>query len=126
MRFFTDDAEIIASAQGYIKIVSFSYFLFALADTFAAMLRCVEIVRITFVVSVISLFVNLFLNYSLIGGNFGFPALGIDGAAIATVIARGVELAVVMVNFFCIQKRVDAKPIDLFKVDKLMYKDYAK
>lgn len=126
LRFFTDDTEIIASAQGYIKIVSFSYFLFALADTFAAMLRCVEIVKITFVVSVISLFVNLFLNYSLIGGNFGFPALGIEGAAIATVIARGVELAVVMVYFFCIQKRVDAKPIDLFKVDKLMYKDYAK
>ncbi len=126
LRFFTNDADIIASAQGYIKIVSFSYLLFALADTFAAMLRCVEIVKITFVVSVMSLFVNLFLNYSLIGGNFGFPALGIEGAAIATVIARGLELVIVMIFFFCIQKRIPAKPLDLFKVDKLMYRDYAK
>lgn len=126
LRFFTNDADIISSAQGYIKIVSFSYLLFALADTFAAMLRCVEIVKITFAVSVFSLFTNLFLNYSLIGGNFGFPALGIEGAAIATVISRGLELAIVMVFFFCIQKRIPAKPIDLFRVDKLMYKDYAK
>ncbi len=126
LRFFTNDADIIASAQGYIRIVSFSYSLFALADTFAAMLRCVEIVKITFAVSVFSLFTNLFLNYSLIGGNFGFPALGIEGAAIATVISRGLELAIVMVFFFCIQKRIPAKPIDLFRVDKLMYKDYAK
>jgi len=126
LRFFTNDADIIVSAQGYIKIVSFSYLLFALADTFAAMLRCVEIVKITFAVSVFSLFTNLFLNYSLIGGNFGFPALGIEGAAIATVISRGLELAIVMVFFFCIQKRIPAKSIDLFRVDKLMYKDYAK
>lgn len=126
LRFFTNDADIIASAQGYIRIVSFSYLLFALADTFAAMLRCVEIVKITFAVSVFSLFTNLFLNYSLIGGNFGFPALGIEGAAIATVISRGLELAIVMVFFFYIQKRIPAKPIDLFRVDKLMYKDYAK
>lgn len=126
LRFFTNDADIIASAQGYIKIVSFSYSLFALADTFAAMLRCVEIVKITFAVSVFSLFTNFFLNYSLIGGHFGFPALGIEGAAIATVIARGLELSIVMFYFFFIQKRIPAKPIDLFKVDKLMYKDYAK
>ena len=126
LRFFTNDADIIASAQGYIRIVSFSYLLFALADTFAAMLRCVEIVKITFAVSVFSLFTNLFLNYSLIGGNFGFPALGIEGAAIATVVSRGLELAIVMVFFFCIQKRIPAKPLDLFRVDKLMYKDYAK
>lgn len=99
LRFFTNDADIIASAQGYIRIVSFSYSLFALADTFAAMLRCVEIVKITFVVSVFSLFTNLFLNYSLIGGNFGFPALGIEGAAIATVISRGLELVIVMFFF---------------------------
>lgn len=126
LRFFTNDADIIASAQDYIKIVSFSYLLFALADTFAAMLRCVEIVKITFAVSIISLFTNLFLNYALIGGNFGFPALGIEGAAIATVISRGLELAIVMLFFFCIQKRISTKPIDLFKVDRLMYKDYAK
>ena len=55
LRFFTNDADIIASAQGYIRIVSFSYLLFALADTFAAMLRCVEIVKITFAVSVFSM-----------------------------------------------------------------------
>jgi len=126
LRFFTNDADIIVSAQGYIRIVSFSYLLFALADTFAAMLRCVEIVKITFAVSVLSLFTNLFLNYSLIGGNFGFPALGIEGAAIATVISRGLELAIVMLFFFCFQKRIPAKPIDLFKINNLMYKDYAK
>ena len=103
-----------------------SYSLFALADTFAAMLRCVEIVKITFAVSIFSLFTNLFLNYSLIGGNFGFPALGIEGAALATVITRGLELAIVMFYFFCVQKRIPAKPIDLFKADKLMYKDYVK
>lgn len=126
MRMFTDNAEIIASAEDYIRIVSFSYFLFALSDTFTAMLRCVEIVKITFAVSVFSLFTNFFFNYSLIMGNFGFPRLGIEGAALATVITRALELLIVTAYFFFVQKRVPTKPKELFRADRLMYKDYLK
>lgn len=126
LSFFTDDSEIISSACGYMKIIGFSYFFFALSDTFSAMLRSVELVRISFAVSVFSLCSNCFLNYSLIGGNFGFPSMGIEGAAVATLISRGLELTIIAVYFLFIQKRIHIKIVDLFKIDTLMYCDYAK
>lgn len=126
VKFFSNNSDILSEATDYIKIACFSYILFAVSDTFIAMLRCVEIVKITFVISIISFFTNLGGNYILIFGKFGFPAMGVQGAALATVISRFIELSIVMVFFFMIQKKIDVKPKDLFFAEKIMWKDFFK
>ena len=124
MSVFTNDPGVIGEGSRFIRIVCFSYILFCVSDSMIAMLRCVEIVKISLVISITTLFVNVSLNYALIYGRFGFPALGIEGAAIATVIARAVEFAIVAVYVFVVDRRVLLKVRDLFRVDRTLYWDF--
>ncbi|MBO4392224.1 MAG: MATE family efflux transporter [Clostridia bacterium] len=124
VKFFSNNTDILSEATSYIKIACFSYILFAVSDTFIAMLRCIEIVKITFIVSIISFFTNLGGNYILIFGKLGLPAMGVRGAATATVIARGIELIIVMLFFFRGQKKLTVRPKDLFYAEKPMWKDF--
>lgn len=126
VKFFSNNNDILSEATEYIKIACFSYIFFAISDTFIAMLRCVEIVKITFVISIVSFFTNLGGNYVLIFGKLGLPAMGVQGAALATVIARAIELIIVMVFFFKVQKKIKVKPKDLFFAERVMWRDFFK
>lgn len=77
---FTDDAGVIADGALYLRIVCFSYLFFCITQALIASMRSVEVARIGMGVSLISLIVNVSLNYILIFGKFGFPAMGIAGA----------------------------------------------
>lgn len=126
MKIVTNDPAIIREGAKYIKIVCLMYVFYTLTETLIAMLRCVEIVSVTLYISCSSLFVNLFFNYALIYGKFGLPELGIEGAAIATVITKTIEFIIVCAFTFFIQKRIDYKLSDLFRIEKVMWKDYVK
>lgn len=126
MRIFTNVPEVIEQGAGYIKIIALSYFIFAISDTIIAMFRTAEVVRIGMIVSVIALFTNFTLNYILIFGKLGFPAMGIKGAAIATLLSRIVELTVVLIYTLCIDKKIKITLKDLFTIDKSMQKDFIK
>ena len=68
---------------------------------------------------IISFFVNVFFNYCLIFGHFGFPQMGIVGAAIATLIARVVECIIIVVYVFRIDKKIGFQVQDIFqKIDR--------
>ena len=94
--FFTRDGAIIAEGMAYMRILLFSFPLFILTSVLTAALRCVGTVKISFYVSVVSLIVNTAINYTLIFGHFGFPAMGIRGAAIGTLTARVLEFVIVL------------------------------
>jgi Na+-driven multidrug efflux pump len=87
MTIFTKDAEVIASGAVYTRIMALSYFISGFTMTSFNILRTVGTVKISLYVYIVSFFVNVFFNYSLIFGHFGMPAMGIAGAAIATVIS---------------------------------------
>ena len=90
-----DPAAALAYGSGYLKIMLLSLPAFALVQIYANTLReCGETV-VPMRAGICAVFVNLVFNYLLIYGKFGFPALGVKGAAIATVLSRYVELAVV-------------------------------
>lgn len=103
---FTTSPEILNEGVQYLRILQWSFVLFLISNLLISMLRSVEIVRIALIVSVISLLVNGVINYTLIFGNFGFPEMGIRGAAIGTLIARIVELAIVLIYIIKIDTRV--------------------
>jgi putative MATE family efflux protein len=94
LRLFTQDEAVIAEGLKYIGVVCFSYVFFCVNNVLLAAMRCAQNTRIGFISSVVGFCVNVFLNWALIFGHLGLPALGVRGAAIATVIARACELCV--------------------------------
>ncbi len=91
------ERELVASyAAGYLEIMLTGLLPFALSQAYASTLRETNDRVIPMISTVTAVLVNLVLNYILIFGHFGAPALGINGAAIATVISRFVELAILV------------------------------
>ncbi len=111
----------INMAKDYLSIVRFTYLIFGISTAFGIGYRAIAKTKIPMYVGVITVVINTILNYILIYGlNIGFiqiNSMGIKGAAIATLIARIVELII----FICISIKVDSPIktnfIDLFKVD---------
>ena len=126
MSLFTTSPEIKAEGVAYLRVMKYSYPVFAMTMLFLSMLRSVETVRVGFWVSVSTLVVNISLNYLLIYGNLGFPALGTTGAAIATLSARVAELVIVAVYVLGLDKKLKWCLKDLFTWDKLLIHDYFK
>ncbi|MBR4426939.1 MAG: MATE family efflux transporter [Spirochaetales bacterium] len=95
MRLYTDKASIQEIGVSYLKIIGFAYPLQLFSVAASTLLRATEKVRIPLYASIASVFSNIFLNWVLIYGNLGCPALGVRGAAIATVCASAINLAFV-------------------------------
>lgn len=88
------------------------------------MLRSVENVRIAFYLSVSTLIINCCINYVLIFGNFGFPRLGVKGAAIGTLIARIVEFTILMIYLAKKEKVLRVRFQDFGFFDRTMFQSF--
>ena len=121
---FTDDPAIHAAGVEYLRVMKYSFLVFAVTNLLLSVLRSVETVKIGFWVSVSTLLVNGGLNYLLIEGHLGAPRLGVTGAAIATLAARIVELAVVLFYLLRLDQKLTWRLRDFFSMDKLLVKDY--
>lgn len=106
---FTDKPYVIEEAKKYLAIVAFTYIFFAATQVLLGVLRSVECAFIGFINSCAALVVNFILNYILIFGHFGAPALGIRGAAIATLISRIIEFLIVIVYLWFFDDRLHLK-----------------
>lgn len=114
--FFTDDAEILIEGTKYIRIAAFSILPVAVSGSIANAMRAVGETKIPLYVGIMAVLTNAFFNYALIFGHFGFPQLGIEGAAIATVMARVVELVIILVIMKYKAFHFSTKISDIFKV----------
>ncbi|HAK46455.1 MAG TPA: MATE family efflux transporter [Spirochaeta sp.] len=88
---FSIDPLVIELGAQYVRVVAVSYLFSAVVITFSQVQRSLERANLPFIVSVIALGINTILNYLLIFGKAGFPELGVEGAALATAVARGLE-----------------------------------
>lgn len=120
---FTSDPLILLEAQKYLQILQFTFPVFILSTILYAGLRSVGSVKIAFCNSVLSLGINVVCNYLFIYGNFDCPEMGIQGAAVGTVIARIAELAIVLL-YLARESRLRLFSQKLFARDSQLEKDY--
>ena len=126
MRLFTNDESTILEGIKYLKIVSFSYLTTSISIVYLVTMRSVERVVISTVTYATSLVSNFIINYLLIFGNFGFPKLGIRGAAIGTLIARLIELGIVFYYNSKNHHFVSIKWKYIKSLDPILKKDFLK
>lgn len=99
----SDPAAVAATleyAKSYMRVILWGLFPFVIVQCFSSVLRNAGETFSPMVASVIAILVNLVLNYLLIFGSFGFPKMGVAGAALATVIARYLEMAYLLVRTY--------------------------
>lgn len=97
MCLFTDEEAVRLAGADYLGTVCWGALPLAFATIASMARRCVEDVRTPLVISGISVGVNTFFNWCLIYGKCGLPALGLQGAAVATVLAHVVQAALVVI-----------------------------
>ncbi len=120
--FISDDAVIVKGSQ-YLKIVSISYIPMSISFALSTASRNVHKTLTPMLGSTISLGINTFLNFLLINGNLGFPALGVKGAAIATLISRLFELLFLFTIIYVSKNHPIKMPIyKLLNFDVSMFK----
>lgn len=121
---FTKEAGVIAEGTVYLQIVGFTYLFFSISQVMIAAMRSVETAKIGLYISIMALVVNVGLNYILIFGKLGLPAMGVKGAAIATLISRVLEMAVSMGYAFIVDKKLKLKFQDLLHTDRQLLRDF--
>lgn len=89
--------ETLLSAQNYMRAILFSFAPEVVTQAYSTTLRSCGETKLPMRASMMAVLINLFGNYILIYGKFGVPALGVTGAAIATVISRFVEMAYILI-----------------------------
>lgn len=93
---FNSSPQVIDLGAKYLKIVCLSYLFNAITLNFAFALRCVGKAKPPMIVSAFAVLCNVFFNYIFIFGHFGAKAMGVEGAALATVIARVFECLILV------------------------------
>lgn len=96
MSVYTDKTVFHDVGIQYLRIVGFAYPLQIISTAMSTLLRTTEKVRIPLISSLVSVATNFIFNLILINGYLGFPALGVRGAAIATVLAAAVNILVIV------------------------------
>jgi putative MATE family efflux protein len=100
MSLFIKEASVIAYGVEYLKIIGFSFVFIAMSFAMSFNSRSIHLLKRPTLINVIAIVTNTFLNYILIYGNFGFPALGVKGAAYATLIARLLEFTMLILYIY--------------------------
>lgn len=121
-----NDPAVIAEGTRYMEIICFSYLVFTLTNILVTSLRCIGIVVIGYVISGVTLVNNIILNYCLIYGHFGFPQMGIQGAAIATLVSRCLELCIVLWYLKYREDKLNLNWKKLLKIDRSYLSDYTR
>ena len=124
IRAFTIEPGVIQEGAAYVQIVGFTYLFFSVSQVMIAAMRSVETARIGLYISCMALVINVCLNYVFIFGHFGFPAMGVRGAALATLVSRILEMCVGVGYVFFVDKKLRFGLKDLLHTDLQLLRDF--
>ncbi len=114
---YTKDTEVIEIGASYLRIVGMSYIPVAIATSYIAVLRSIQLVKLTVVATISALIFKTILGYTLIFGVGGFPALGVRGAAIGTASGWTLELILLFILVYTQKTPLAANLLTFFNFD---------
>lgn len=127
MGIFTKDSIVILLGKSYLATIALSYIFNSVSLSYAMALRSVGYTKVPMLASLTALMFNAILNYLFIFGKFGFPELGVSGAALGTTIARFAEMSFILYVTYIRDKNVIAGKFgDIFSFTKILIKRYIK
>lgn len=103
--YIRDDPAVLAAGQNYLTCILWTYLPMGVSSILAVMVRCLGRAVWPLAAGITSAAVNTGLNYALIFGRFGCPALGVTGAAVASVISQLVNMLLMLAVFHLVQLR---------------------
>jgi MATE family, multidrug efflux pump len=118
LHIYTTDEAVIQFAVRYLRVFSWTFLFLAITFSYALVMRSTGDVRTPTTISVGALMISTFLSYSLIFGKFGLPELGIQGAAVAAIIARAVECVTLVTVTYIKKSPVAASLRELTDFDR--------
>lgn len=124
MRIFTPDTELIHTGASYLRIVGISYLFMSVSQVYLCTMRSVERVIFASVTNASALGLNIILNAVFIFGLFGLPKMGILGVALATTIARCIELIICMLDSCRPNNTIRFRPAILFRQNPVLFQDF--
>lgn len=124
MHIFSSEEEVIKGGVAYLKIVAFCYPISAFTTAYLYLMRSIERVKIGTAVFAGSLVANVVLNAIFIFGLLGVPAMGVRGAALATLLSRCLEFLIVLYYLFLVNRQVRLRKYYLFHWDSLLLRDF--
>lgn len=115
---FSDDPITISGGFDYLTIAKWSAFPWILSVAISTTFREIGVTKPLLKISIVAILTNTVLNFILIFGMFGFPALGIVGAGIATLISRLVELSLSLILLYFKGRIFSTRIFHIFKINK--------
>lgn len=125
MTLYTNEVELIPIGASYLRTIGISYVLMSFSQSYLCTLRSIEQAKKSTILSTVTVAINVVLNAVFIYGLFGAPKLGVIGVAIATVIARAVELLLCLIDY--LSRKVFVPDLKLlFGHNAVLFKDFVK
>lgn len=126
IRMFNSDPQIIAEGTKYLTVVAYSYIAVAIMNVLSAVLRSVEKVKLPMYVSAFTTLLNIFLDYCMIFGKFGFPEMGVRGAALATSVSAWAGVALIVLISLIEKNILIARFSETFSFSFAQFKEFYK
>lgn len=117
LEIYSRDRAVVALGTEYVRTYSWTFLFMAISASYIFVMRSTGNVKTPTYISVLALLINTALSYTLIFGRFGFPELGIRGAAVAAVIARALECGILLVVVYWFKFPVAASLKELTDFD---------
>ena len=114
--FFTNDEQTIANGALYLLIITPTFLLYSISSSYVTFFRSVKMPKIPMAATIVSLIVKVLFNFVLIFGMGFIPAMGIAGAAISTLLSRGIEMLIYIV---CVSKYKEKEYV--FRLSDIKY-----
>lgn len=101
--YINEEPEVLRIGQDYLTRIAWTYLPMGISSVLSVMIRCLDRAVLPLYAGISAAIINTGLNYILIFGHFGFPELGVTGAAIASVISQFANLLLILMMFYRIK-----------------------
>jgi len=122
--FFAHEPYTMNEALSYLRFIQYTILILPISLTIGNGFRFCGYVKTPMYIAIITVSLSTFLNFGLIHGNLGMPAMGVRGAALGTLIARIVELVIFVVLTVYIKSPIKIQLRTFFKLERAMFKTF--